>query len=282
MSDKTLEGTTAVITGASRGIGAEMAYELARNGANVAILARKARLERNLPGTVFEVADQVHRLGGNPLAIEADVRNEWEIIAAVERIAKAFGGINLLINNASTLYFDGIEDDDSVEHFDRMHATIVRGTFICTKHCLPYLKGAENPHVINICPNADADMTDADFAKYGAYALCKAMVSMHTLGMARQCHDDGIVFNGLWPARLIYTAATRRLFGEERAKLITRKPRIMADAAYFLHRFRTFYGETTNGRFFTDELVLRLRDSRVDLTGYAVTPGSTPERDIFV
>src|SRR5947208_4544259 len=226
-----LRGKTLFITGASRGIGLAIALRAARDGANVAIIAKTSEPNPKLPGTIHSAAQEIEAAGGKALAIMCDVRDEAQVAAAVAKTAETFGGIDILVNNASAISLTGTEQTE-MKRYDLMHGINTRGTFLCSKLCIPHLKKAHNAHVLNISP--PLNMETRWFAPNVAYTMAKFGMSMCVLGMAGEYKSAGIAFNALWPRTTIATAAIQNLLGGEAAMKGSRKPSIMGDAAYVI------------------------------------------------
>jgi citronellol/citronellal dehydrogenase len=271
----TLSGKTIFVTGASRGIGRAIAARVAREGANVAIVAKSVRERERLPGSIHETAREVERQGGRALPIRADLRFEEQIEAAVEMTAETFGGIDAVVNNASALSLSNTEDT-SLKLYDRMFDINARGSWLCTKLCLPYLDHAENPHVLCISP--PLNMAPRWFENHAPYTLSKYAMSIWILGWSRELSARGIGCNALWPRTTIATAAVRNLLGGEPMVRRSRHPEIMAEAA---HAILVREGRECSGNFFLDEDVLR--ESGVeDFEAYAVRPGEQLQIDLFL
>lgn len=270
-----LNQKTLFITGASRGIGRAIALRAARDGANIVIAAKTAEPHPKLPGTIYTTAEEINACGGKALPLIVDIRFEDQVQAAVDKTVKVFGGIDILVNNASAISLTGTLETE-LKRFDLMHEVNTRGTFLCSKLCIPHLKKAENPHVLNLSPplNIEAKW----FAPHLAYTMAKFGMSMCVLGMADEFRGDGIAFNALWPKTLINTAAVRNLLGEAQAAQLARKPEIVADAAYLI---LTKDSRQCTGNFFVDENVLR-GEGITDFDQYLVIPGSKPQPDIFL
>jgi citronellol/citronellal dehydrogenase len=269
----TLQGKTLFITGASRGIGKAIALRAARDGANVIIAAKTTEPDPRLPGTIYSAAEEIRAAGGNALPLAVDIREEEQVVAAIERGVAEFGGIDILVNNASAISLTNAQST-SMKRYDLMMDINVRGTFVCAKHCIPHLKDAGNPHILTLSP--PIDMNPKWFARHAAYTTSKYAMSMIVHGLAAQLAEDGIGVNALWPRTIIATAALNvALPGGAQ---YGRTPEIMADAA---HLILTRESRATNGNFFIDEQVLR--DSGItDFSGYQVTPGVEPMIDLFV
>jgi citronellol/citronellal dehydrogenase len=270
-----LEGRTLFITGASRGIGKAIALRAARDGANVAIAAKTAEPHPKLPGTIHTAAEEVERAGGHALACAVDIRDEAQIAAAVAATVERFGGIDVLVNNASAISLTGTLETP-MKRFDLMHGVNTRGTFACSQACLPHLKRAANPHILNLSP--PLNMEARWFAPHVAYTMAKFGMSMCVLGMAEELRGDGVAVNALWPATVIATAAVQNLLGGDEVVRRSRKPEIVADAAYAI---LTKPSREFTGRFCIDEEVLR-EEGVEDFSVYAVEPGMELIPDFFV
>jgi citronellol/citronellal dehydrogenase len=270
---RTLKGKTIFITGASRGIGRSIALRCARDGANVAIAAKTAQPHPKLQGTIHSVAAEVEAAGGRALPLQLDIRDEAAVEAAVRRTAQTFGGIDVLVNNASAIGLTGTLGTP-MKRYDLMQGINTRGTYACSQACLPYLLKAENAHILTLSPPLNLDARW--FAPHLAYTIAKYGMSFCTLGMSREFAAQGVAVNSLWPRTTIATAAVEVFFPE--SVQASRKPGIMADAAYLIV---TSDSRTTTGRFFIDEDVLRA-SGITDLEAYAVTPGARLHQDIFL
>jgi citronellol/citronellal dehydrogenase len=244
-----LKGKTLFITGASRGIGKAIGLRAAADGANVVIAAKTTVAHPKLPGTIYTAAEEIEAAGGHALPLVVDVREEAQVEAAVEQAAAKFGGIDILINNASAISLTGALETP-MKRYDLMHQVNVRGTYLCSKVCLPYLKKAANPHVLNISPPLNFE--ERWFSPHTAYSMAKFGMSLCVLGMAGEFRQDGIAFNALWPRTAIDTAAMAMLGGPEALKRC-RKPEIMADAAYVI---LTRPAREFSGHFCVDDEVL--------------------------
>ncbi len=266
---------TFFITGASRGIGLAIALRAARDGANVAIVAKTTEPHPKLPGTIFTAADEIERAGGKALPLACDIRFEEQVRDAVEKTVARFGGIDVCINNASAIALTRTVDTD-MKRYDLMNGINARGTFLCSKTTIPHLAKAENPHILNIAP--PLDMQSRWFSGRVAYTMAKFGMSMCTLGMAEELRAEGIAVNSLWPLTTIDTAAVRNLLGGEGAARLARKPEIVADAAIEIVQRPA---RTCTGNFFIDEEVLREAGVR-DFSVYSNDPASPPQVDIFV
>lgn len=270
-----LSGKTLFITGASRGIGLSIALRAARDGANIAVVAKTTELDPRLPGTVYSAVEQINTAGGNGLACPCDVRCDDQISVAVQRTVDVFGGIDILVNNASALFLAGTLDTPA-KRFDLIHAVNVRGTFFASQACLPHLKRAANPHILNIAPPLNFEARW--FAPHLAYSLSKFGMSLCVLGMAEEFRSAGIAVNALWPRTAIATAAVRNLLGGDDAMRRCRLPEIVADSAF---EILARPSRECTGNFFLDEDVMR--ESGVnDLSSYAVDPTVDLLPDFFV
>jgi citronellol/citronellal dehydrogenase len=263
-----LRGKTLFITGASRGIGLAIGKRAARDGANVVIAAKTADPNPKLPGTIFTAAKEIEAAGGKALALQCDIRFEDQVQAAVAKAVETFGGIDILVNNASAINLSGTESTD-MKRYDLMHSINTRGTFLVSKTCIPHLKKAANPHVLNMSP--PLNMETRWFSPHVAYTMAKFGMSMCVLGMAGEYKAAGIAFNALWPRTVIATAAVQNLLGGESSMKASRTPEILADAAYII--FNRSSKECT-GNFFVDDTLLA-SEGKTDLSEYSTTPGST-------
>jgi citronellol/citronellal dehydrogenase len=242
-----LAGKTLFITGASRGIGIAIALRAARDGANIAIAAKTAEPHPKLSGTIYTAAAEIERAGGNALPLAVDVRDEAMVKDALAKTAAQFGGIDIVVNNASAIQLTDVADTD-MKRFDLMHQINARGTFVVSKWAIPYLAKAPNPHVLMISP--PLDMKEKWFAPHTAYSMAKFGMSLVVLGLAGELRPKGIAVNALWPRTLIATAAVQNLLGGDAMISQARKPEIVADAAYAI--FSKTSREFT-GRFLIDD-----------------------------
>ena len=274
-----LRGKTLFITGASRGIGLAIGLRAARDGANVAIVAKTAEPNPKLPGTVFSAAKDIDAAGGKGLPLVCDIRFEEQVADAVKKTVETCGGIDILVNNASAISLTTTEATQ-MKRYDLMHSINTRGTFLCSQLCVPHLRKAAaaggNAHVLNLSP--PLNMVTKWFAPHTAYTMAKFGMSMCVLGMAGEFKRDGVAFNALWPRTTIATAAIQNLLGGEQAMKGSRNPTIMADAAYAI--FSKNSREVT-GNFFIDDEVLA-GEGKTDLSEYAMTPGAHLLPDFFV
>jgi citronellol/citronellal dehydrogenase len=270
-----LRGKTLFITGASRGIGLAIALRAARDGANVAIAAKTTEPHPKLPGTVFSAAEEIEKAGGRALPCVVDIRFEDQVYAAVEKTVQTFGGIDVLVNNASAIHISGTVETP-MKKWDLMHGINARGTFLCSQACIPHLKKAANPHILNNSP--PLNMEPHWFAPHVAYTMAKYGMSMCVLGMAEELKEEGIAVNALWPRTVIATAAVQNLLGGDESIRHSRRPEIMADAAYAII---TKPSRTFTGRFCIDEDVLRAEGVR-DFARYQAVPGAELMPDYFL
>lgn len=261
-----LKGKTLFISGGSRGIGLAIALRAAQDGANVTIAAKTGEPHPKLPGTIYTAAAEIEAAGGKALPVLCDIRDEEQVAAAVAKTVATFGGIDICINNASAISLTDTLSTD-MKRFDLMHQINTRGTFLVSKTCIPHLKKAQNPHILNLAPPLDMDAKW--FRDHGAYTMAKFGMSMCTLGMSAEFAKDGIAVNSLWPLTAIDTAAVQNLLGGEAVAAMSRLPIIMADAA---HAILTKPAVETTGNFFIDEEVLRAQGMS-DFSAYA--PGAT-------
>jgi citronellol/citronellal dehydrogenase len=258
------QGKTVFITGASRGIGLAIGLRLAQEGANIVIAAKTVEPHPKLPGTIYTAAAEIEAAGGKALPLAVDVREEEQIYAAVEETIRVFGGIDILVNNASAINLTSTLSTD-MKRYDLMHSINTRGTFLTSKACLPYLLKSSNPHVLNLSP--PLNMEARWFAPHVAYTMAKFGMSMCVLGMSAEFRKQGVAFNALWPKTAIATAAVNNLLGGEEAIKRCRKPEIMADAAYTIF---TKNSRECTGNFFVDEEVLR-ENGTIDFSQYKYT-----------
>jgi citronellol/citronellal dehydrogenase len=264
-----LSNKTLFITGASRGIGLAIALRAARDGANVAIAAKSDQPHPKLPGTIHTAAEQIEAAGGKALPMQVDIRDENAVAAAAQRCVERFGGIDVLVNNASAISLTGTLDTP-MKRFDLMFGVNVRGTFVCSQACIPHLQASaragRQPHILNLSP--PLSMKAHWFAPHVAYTMAKYGMSMCVLGMAEELRADGVGVNALWPRTVIATAALNLIPLADPKR--GRTPQIMADAA---HAILTRDPRTCTGNFFIDDEVLR-EAGVTDLDQYAVTPGN--------
>jgi citronellol/citronellal dehydrogenase len=270
----TLKDRTLFITGGSRGIGREIALRAARDGARVAVAAKTSDPHPKLAGTIHTVAAEIEAAGGRALAIQLDVRDENAIAQAVAKTVETFGGLDILVNNASAISLTPTEQTPA-KRFDLMFGVNVRATFLCSQACIPHLRKSSNAHILTLSP--PLGMQPKWFAGHLAYTMSKYGMSMCTLGLAEELKRDGIGVNSLWPRTTIATAAVEVHFPEAILRA-SRHAAIMADAA---HAILTSEARANTGNFYIDEDVLR-RAGTKDFDAYAVTPGVQLFRDLFV
>ena len=278
-----LDGKTVFITGGSRGIGLAIAVRAAQDGANVVIAAKTAEPNEKLPGTIYTAAAEIERAGAargaQALPLVCDIRNEEAVLAAVDAAVARFGGIDILVNNASAISLTGTLATP-MKRVDLMFGVNVRGTFLCSQACLPHLRKAaaagRDPHILTLSPPLNLD--PKWFRPHVAYTIAKYGMSMCVLGMAEEFRPDGIGVNALWPRTIIATAALAMLPGLASQLDMTRKPEIMADAA---HIVLTSDPRTMTGQFLIDEELLR-QAGVSDFDRYAVVPGTPLLPDLFV
>jgi len=278
-SKHTLEGKTLFVSGGSRGIGLAIAVRAAQDGANVAIAAKTVEPHPKLTGTIHTAASAVDQAGGTSLAIACDIRDESSVRSAVEATVARFGGIDILVNNASAISLTGTLETP-MKRFDLMHEVNVRGTFLCSQACLPHLKASaaagRNPHILTLSPPPNLD--SKWFKDHVAYTIAKYGMSLCVLGMAEEFRADGIGINALWPRTVIATAAIAMIPGASERVDMMRRPAIVADAA---HVILTRDARTTTGNFFIDEKVLAQVGIK-DLSRYAIKPGAPLLPDLFL
>jgi len=269
----TLAGKTLFITGASRGIGLAIAVRAARDGANIVIAAKSGTPHPKLPGTIHTAAAEVEAAGGKALPLIVDIRFEEQVYRAVEQAVARFGGIDILVNNASAIGLTGTLETP-MKRFDLMMGVNVRGTFLCSQACLPHLKQSANPHILTLSP--PLDMRPQWFAPHAAYTISKYGMSMCVLGMAEEFREAGIAVNALWPRTIIATAALQVIPGAEPER--GRTPEIVADAAWHILARSS---RSTTGNFFIDDEVLAATGI-TDLSRYAVAKGQPLRSDLFI
>lgn len=270
-----LAGKTMFMSGGSRGIGLAIAKRAARDGANVALVAKTAEPHPRLEGTVFTAAAEIEEVGGQALAIVGDIRSEESVDEAVAKTVERFGGIDICVNNASAINLSGTESL-SMKAYDLMQNINTRGTFLVSKSCLPFLKESENPHILTLSP--PLNMTQHWFQNHVAYTIAKYGMSMCTLGMSAEFAADGVAVNSLWPRTLIATAAVQNLLGGDAAMARSRKPEIVADAAYEIF-CRT--ASDNSGNFYIDDEVLA-EAGKTDLSEYLYVEDGELQQDIFL
>ena len=270
-----LKGKTVFITGASRGIGLAIALRAARDGANIAIAAKTEAPHPKLPGTIYTAADAITAAGGHPLPLLVDVREEEAVKTAIERTVERFGSLDIVVNNASAIQLTPATQTD-MRRFDLMHQINARGTFMVSKYAIAHLEKADNPHILMLSP--PLDIKEKWFAPHTAYSMAKYGMSLVVLGLAGELRDKGIAVNALWPRTTIATAAIRNLLGGEALMRRSRRPEILADAAYAI--FNKPAKEFT-GHFLIDDSFLFGEGVR-DFEPYRVDPGEPLAADFFV
>lgn len=270
-----LAGKTLFITGASRGIGLAIALRAARDGANIAVAAKTSQPHPKLPGTIHSAAREIEQAGGRALPLIVDVRDEASVVTAVRECAERFGGIDVCINNASAIDLSSAEQI-SMRRYDLIQQVNTRGTFVVSRACLPYLKQASNPHILTLSP--PLDLRPKWFAGHVAYSLSKYGMSLCMLGLAEEYQAHGIACNALWPRTTIATAAVEFALGGPPMMRRSRKPEIVADAAYLIV---TRPARECTGRFFIDDSVLAEAGVR-DFERYSVDPGGVLLGDLFI
>ena len=273
MSD--LTGKTLFITGASRGIGLAIGLRAARDGANVAIAAKTAEPNPKLPGTIYSAAEEIEKAGGKALPLMVDVREEAQVRGALEETAKKFGGIDIVVNNASAISLTDSQATD-MKRFDLMHQINARGTFMTSKFAVPFLEKSANPHILMLSP--PLDMKEKWFAAHTAYSMAKFGMSLVVLGLAGELRRKGIAVNALWPRTTIATSAIRNLLGGDAIMRASRTPEILADAAHMI--FCT-EAKTLTGQFLIDDTFMFENGVR-DFDRYRVDPSVSLAPDFFV
>ncbi len=272
-----LNGKTLFITGASRGIGLAIALRAARDGANIAIIAKTTEPHPKLPGTIFTAAKEIEAAGGKALPIMCDIRFEDQVEAAVAQTVAKFGGIDICVNNASAISLTGTLETP-MKRYDLMNGINARGTFLCSQATLPHLLKAKNPHILNMAP--PLNMKPHWFGGHVAYTMAKYGMSMCVLGMAEEFKAQGVGVNALWPRTVIATSAVMNLLGGETVIAASRKPEILGDAA---HVILTSDAKTFSGNFCIDEEVLLKNGlTAAGLSKYLMTPGTDPLPDYFL
>ena len=270
-----LAGKTMFISGGSRGIGLAIAKRAARDGANIAFIAKTADPHPALPGTVYTAAAEIEEAGGRALPIVGDIRNEDQVEAAVEAAVELFGGIDICVNNASAINLANTESLP-MKRYDLMQTINTRGTFLVSKTCIPYLKQSKNGHILTLSP--PLNLAPHWFKNHVAYTIAKYGMSMVTLGLSQELADDDIAANCLWPKTIIATAAVQNLLGGDQAMARSRRPEIMADAAYEIFKKDA---RTTTGNFYIDEDVL-IEAGVTDFDQYGYGDAGKLQLDIFL
>ena len=266
---------TAIITGATRGIGKAIALRLAREGANIVIAAKSVEENPKLGGTIFSAAKEIEEAGGKALAVQCDIRFEDQIQQVVNKAVETFGGVDILVNNASAISLTSTELTEA-KRFDLMHSINIRGTFLVTKACIPQLRKSSNAHILTLSPPINLD--PKWFENHVAYTVTKYSMSMMAIGWAKEFKEARIASNALWPRTTIDTAAVRNLLGGEMLARMSRTPEILADAAYYILRQPS---ASCTGNLFVDEQVLE-KEGITNLSHYSVVPGAQLYTDLFV
>ena len=271
----TLAKKTLFITGASRGIGLAIALKAARDGANIAIAAKTVAPHPKLEGTIYSAAEQIEAEGGKALPIPCDVRDEEQVKSAIKQAAQRFGGIDIVVNNASAIQLTRTPETE-MKRFDLMQQINSRATFMVSKYAIPYLENAKNPHILTLSP--PLDMQEKWFAPHLAYTMSKFGMSLVVLGLAGELRDKKIAVNALWPRTTIATAAIKNLLGGDEMMRASRSPQIMADAAYaiFMKSAASF-----TGNFLIDDTFL-MSEGVTNFEKYAMEPGVPLHPDFFV
>lgn len=266
---------TIFITGGSRGIGKAIAIKLAREGNNIVIAAKTTEPHPKLPGTIFTAAEEIEKAGGKALPIKTDIRSDENVIMAIQKAVEKFGGIDILINNASAINLNKTEYLE-MKRYDLMHDINVRGTYMVSKLCIPHLKKSDNPHILTLSPPLNMDKKW--FGNHLAYTMAKYGMSMTVIGLAEELKEYGIAVNALWPKTAIATAAVKNILGGEQLIQMCRTPEIMADAAFYIvNKKSTEY----TGQFLIDEEVLR-KEGETVFEKYAVNPDKELAPDLFL
>jgi citronellol/citronellal dehydrogenase len=270
-----LKDKTLFISGASRGIGLAISARAARDGANIALIAKTAEPHPKLEGTVFTAAEQIEQAGGHALPIVGDVRDETQVGDAVAKTVERFGGIDICINNASAIGLAGTEALE-MKRYDLMQAINTRGTFVVSRACLPHLKKSDNPHILTLSP--PISLAPRWLAPHIGYTIAKYGMTLCALGFAAEFREDGIASNALWPRTLIATAAVQNLLGGDEAMARSRKPELYADAAYAVITRPS--RECTGNAYLCEDVLAE--EGTTDLERYAYVPGAVPQLDLYV
>lgn len=266
---------TVLVTGASRGIGKAIALKLAKDGANIVVASKSIEENPKLEGTIFSAAKEIEEAGGKALPLQCDIRFEDQVKNIVDKTVEIFGGIDILINNASAISLTSTGQTET-KRFDLIHSINVRGTFFVTKTCIPFLKKSTNAHILTLSP--PLNLQAKWFANHLAYTITKYNMSMMTIGWAQEFKNDKIAANSLWPRTTIATAAIKNLLGGDAIIKMSRTPQIVADAAYYILKQPS---TECTGNLFIDEGVLA-KEGIVDLEKYSVIPGAQLCDDLFV
>ena len=266
---------TILITGATRGIGKAIALKLAAEGAQIVVASKSVEENPKLGGTIYSAAKEIEEAGGKALAVQCDIRYEEQIQQVIDKTLETFGGIDILVNNASAITLTNTEQTET-KRFDLMHSINVRGTFLVTKHCIPHLKKSANAHILTLSP--PLNLNPKWFDKHVGYTITKYSMSMMTVGWAEEFKKNKIAANALWPRTTIDTAAVRNLLGGEMLANMSRTPQILADAAYYI---LSKPSADCTGNLFIDEQVLEA-EGITDLEKYSVVKGAKLYNDLFV
>ena len=269
------QNKTVLITGASRGIGKAIGLRLAKEGANIVIASKSVEENPKLGGTIYSAAEEMEKAGGKALAVQCDIRFEDQVQNVIDKAVAAFGGIDILINNASAINLNSTEQVEP-KRFDLMFDINVRGTFMVSKACIPHLKKSTNAHILNLSPPINMDMKW--FSKHLAYTISKYDMTMVALGLAAELKKYNIAANTLWPKTTIATAAVQNLLGGEMLMKMSRTPDIIAESAFYI---LSKPSTECTGNSFIDEDVLA-KEGITDLSKYSVVPGATLYNDLFV
>ena len=272
---ESLQGKTAIITGGSRGIGLAIAKKLASEGVNVVVASKTTEPHPKLPGTIYEAAEEIKGLGGNALPLVLDLRDELQIQKVVDDTVAHFGGIDILVNNASAIFLAGVEYTPA-KRYDLMHQINVRGTFLISQACIPHMKKSKHAHILNLSP--PLDMNPKWFESFTAYTMSKFGMSMVALGLSAEMKPYNIAANALWPRTTIATAAVQNLLGGDALIKQSRWPAIVADAAALILAMNP---KEITGNFFIDEEVLKATGI-TDFTSYAVDSTTQLAPDLFI
>jgi citronellol/citronellal dehydrogenase len=270
-----LNGKTLFITGASRGIGLAIALRAARDGANIAIAAKTETPQPKLEGTIYTAAEQIEKAGGQALPLVVDVRDEAAVKNAIDQTAARFGGLDIVVNNASAVSLTPVAKTE-MKRFDLMHQINARGTFMVSKHAIPHLEKAANPHILMLSP--PLDMREKWFAPHTGYTMAKFGMSMVVLGLAGELRPQGIAVNALWPRTTIATAAIKNLLGGDAIMRMSRAPEILADAAYLIFQKPS---KSFSGQFLIDDTFLA-GEGVTDFDRYRADPSQPLSPDFFV
>jgi citronellol/citronellal dehydrogenase len=269
------KGKTVFITGGSRGIGKAIGIKLASHGANIVIAAKTTEPHPKLEGTIFSAAEEIERAGGKCLAVKCDIREEEQVVNAIGEAVKTFGGIDILVNNASAINLSPVSLLP-LKQYDLMQDINARGTYLVSRHCIPHLKKSANGHILTMAPPLSLDKKW--FSHFAPYTLSKFGMSMITIGLSEELRKDGIAANCLWPRTTIATAAVRNILGGDELIKKSRKPEILADAAFYILSRNS---RKHTGNFYMDDEELA-KEGITDLAHYAVVPGGELMPDIFL